>query len=152
MLCIWRFYPVSLWLIGLNLLAVSPADSETLYHWEGRDGVPVYSNVSPPSDVGAFSEWSVVSSEPAQTEPPVAGRSTSPEKIGSDTEAEIDSGEAPDPTAAFLRGRIARREVSIRHIETLLKAHPDDLSLRKQLHEKEQTLREDLLRLELMTK
>lgn len=150
MLCIWRICPVLFRLIGVTLLMVFSADAETFYHWEAHDGVPVYSNVSPPSGVDAFSQWTGVSSKSGQPESTVAQENASQEACVRDSEDAADPGADPYSTVSFLKDRIARRETSASHIETLLKSHPDDLLLRRQLQKKRQAIREDQLRLKLM--
>ena len=116
---------------------------ENLFRWTDDAGRSHYSNVSPPAGVKKYSV-DVVSRVVSDRSSP-AGMSNSAK-----TEEKI-SAEADGPrsgfSTAYLDQRIADRRRSIGHIEALLRKHPNDAGLRKNLSKKRRYLLDDLTRL-----
>lgn len=150
MLCVRRLRRVLFWLAGFIFVVAFQLRAETVYCWRDQDGRAVYSNISHPSGVDVIKEFAGAISKPVQVPESSKEDNPTPEGPVGNTEAGAGVETVSGPGKEFLKGRIARREASVRGIENLIQAHPDDLSLRKHLQKKKQSIQEDQVRLKLL--
>jgi hypothetical protein len=134
---------------GLVFIPVFQGVAEELYRWKDRSGALCFSNVSPPAGVREYSNLTGASSEPG---PMMSGGAPGDAEGGERGKPVKDAPEdAHGSMADILRDRIQQRELSIVHLEVLLKSQPNDAYLRRCFFEKKQKLQEDRIRLKLMS-
>ncbi|MBW2020874.1 MAG: hypothetical protein JRI65_12920 [Deltaproteobacteria bacterium] len=126
---------------GIILYFPGETPSETIYKWINKEGVPCYSNVSPPQDEA---DYQTISSEKDNEEQtarvePVPTDQPKP-KDNKKKEEKIDH----KILKKYLSKRIEERKQSIKEIEKLLRSRPNDNSLKKSLRLKQQYLQKDL--------
>lgn len=136
--------------IGLILMPVFQAVSESIYHWKDDSGVSCYSNTSVPNGETEFSVMFAAWPGTSKVEGPDWVDNADEDVVG--VPAGDSSGAVPDARVSVLQSRIEHRRTSIQHIENLLKKHPGDSGLRNCLFQKKQYLNEDIIRLKLLTR
>lgn len=145
-----RIQAVLFWVFVLVFIAALQISAETLYCWTDPGGAVACSNIAPPTGVEDFSAVAGVSPGAQRSEAIDLADNPAP---GSRADAgAVDAGSHRSMTTAslFLMERIAQREASVRHIEVLLRTHPEDATLRRRLNKKKQLLYEDRIRLGLL--
>lgn len=142
--------------LGIMLFLSPETQSETIYKWINKEGVPCYSNVSPPQDE---TEYRTISSEKearehAKRKEPASTERTKLKATKKEEKAEKSKGkiEREILRRKFLAKRIEERKKSIEEMEKLLRSRPYDNNLRKSLNQKKQSLQQEIENFEKLEK
>ncbi len=151
--------------LGIMLFLSPETQSETIYKWINKEGVPCYSNVSPPQDETEY--WSITTEKedeklaPEKKEQEHAKRkgpastdrtklkATKKEEKAEKSKAKI---EREILRRKFLAKRIEEKKKSIEEMEKLLRSRLYDNNLRKSLNQKKQSLQQEIENFEKLEK